>query len=123
MPWVPGVRPNSVPKTTSVSSSRPRCLRSLSSAGDRLVDLAAELAVVGFQAAVGVPGAGAAVGAVEDLHEAHAVLDQPPRGQALLAEGLGRLRGPGRTACASAAVSASQSTTSGTAVCMRKASS
>src|SRR3954447_4048415 len=30
LPSEPGVRPNSVPQTTSVSSSRPRCLRSLS---------------------------------------------------------------------------------------------
>ena len=37
---------------------------------------------------MGVPRAGAAVGAVEDLHEPHAALDQPPGGEALLAEGL-----------------------------------
>ena len=36
--------------------------------------------------AVGVPAAGAAVAAVVDLHEPHAALDQPPRGEAMLGE-------------------------------------
>src|SRR5262245_50699962 len=36
-----------------------------------------------------VPGSGAAVAAVEDLHEAHPALDQPACGEALLAERLG----------------------------------
>src|ERR1700730_15923438 len=39
-----------------------------------------------LQVAVRVPGAGAAVAAVEDLDEAHAALHQPPRRQALLPE-------------------------------------
>ena len=34
VPWANDVRPNSVPKTTSVSSSSPRCFRSLTSAAD-----------------------------------------------------------------------------------------
>ena len=42
--------------------------------------------MAGLQVAVGVPRAGAAVAAVEDLHEAHALLDEPAGGQALLAE-------------------------------------
>src|SRR5207244_1045171 len=46
-------------------------------AGDRFVHLTAVLRVVGLQATVGVPDAGAA-GAVLDLDEADAALDEPP---------------------------------------------
>ncbi len=56
---------------------------------DRAIDLAAVLAVIGLQPAVGVPRAGAAVAAVKDLHEADAPLDQPSGHQALAAERLG----------------------------------
>ena len=77
----------------------------------------------GLQVAVGVPGAGAAVAAVEDLDEAHAALDQPAGRQALLAEGPRVVAGPGRRARCVASVSSAKSTTSGTAVCIRKASS
>ena len=85
------MRPNSVAQTTIVSSSRPRCLRSVKQPGDRPVDLGALSGVVLPQAAVGVPGAGAAVGAVEDLHEPDAALDQPPGRQAHLAERAGHV--------------------------------
>ena len=54
-------------------------------AGDRQVDLGRELAVVGQDAGVGVPGAAAAA-AVEDLDEPHAALDQAAGGQAEPAE-------------------------------------
>ena len=83
-----GVRPNSVAQTTRVSSSRPRCLRSLSRPAIGWSTWA-QLAAWFCRRPVGVPGAGAAVGAVEDLHEADAALDQPARGQAHLAEGAG----------------------------------
>ena len=43
-----GVRPNSPPQTTSVSSSRPRAFRSVEQAGDRLVGRPAPLRVVAF---------------------------------------------------------------------------
>ena len=57
---------------------------------DRLIDLAAIARVIRFEPAVRVPGAGPAVGAVEDLHEPDAALDQPPGRQTELAERLGR---------------------------------
>ena len=85
IPASPGVRPNSVAKTTSVSSSRPRRSRSFSSAAIGWSTASAVARVIGFEAAVGVPGAGAAA-AVLDLNEAHAALDQPPRRQQLHAE-------------------------------------
>ena len=66
-------------------------LEVLEQAGDRQVDLRRELAVVGLDAGVRVPGAAAAA-AVEDLHEAHAALDQPPGRQAQLAERLASRR-------------------------------
>ena len=78
------MRPNSPPQTTSVESSSPRCLRSVSRRRDRLVGLPAALAVVVGEVVVGVP----LVVAV-DLHEPDAALDQPARQQALLAEGSG----------------------------------
>ena len=76
-------------------------LQILQQAGDRLIDLRAVGGVVACEIAVGVPAAGAAVAAVEDLHEPHAALDQPPRRQAVLAERRGRRRCPGRRASAS----------------------
>ena len=63
----------------------PALLEVLQQAGDRQVHLGRELAVVGLDAGVGVPGAAAAA-AVEDLHEPHAALDQPPGRQAEPAE-------------------------------------
>ena len=44
--------------------------------GDRPVDLGALRGVILPQATMGVPGAGAAVGAMEDLYEPDAALDQ-----------------------------------------------
>jgi len=51
-----------------------------------LIDLLAERGVVVFQSTVSIPGAGAAVAAVEDLHESHALFNQPAGHQALPAE-------------------------------------
>ena len=53
-----GVRPNSPPQMTSVSSSIPRCLRSLRKRGDRPVALAGELAVARSRCRRGCPRAG-----------------------------------------------------------------
>ena len=77
LPWAIGVRPNSPPQTTSVSSSMPRCFRSVISAADAPVDLLGlELDVV-LDAAVVVPVA------VVELDEAHAALGQPAGQQAV----------------------------------------
>ena len=75
-----GVRPNSPPQMTSVSSSRPRCFRSLTSAAHGLVGVAAVLLQVVDQVAVLVPGF------VEELDEAHAALDQAAGQQAVVGE-------------------------------------
>ena len=91
-------------------------------AGDGPVDLGAVGRVVLPEVAVGVPGAGAAVGAVEDLHEADAALDEPAGGEAHLAEGAGGVVVEAVERRRSAGSSA-KLRTSGTAVCMRKASS
>src|SRR5688500_4310135 len=56
---------------------------------DGLVGLRAERGVACLEVGVRVPRAAAAVGTVEDLHEAHAALDEPACGEALLAEGAG----------------------------------
>src|SRR5262249_39151894 len=61
-------------------------LEVLEQAADGPVHLAAQGGVAALEIAVGVPGAGAAVAAVEDLHEADAALHQSASGQALLAE-------------------------------------
>ena len=55
----------------------------------------------------------------EDLHEAHAALDQPPGDQALPAERGAVLCCPGRRASASRSVSWLTSSASGAAICMR----
>ena len=70
------MRPNSPPQTTSVSSSRPRCFRSLISAAQAWsVSLALAVDLLG-QIAVLVPAA------MQNLHDAHAALDQPAGQQA-----------------------------------------
>ena len=69
-----GVRPNSPPQMTSVSSSRPRCLRSTSSAPIAWSHSLGQVAVVDLEVVVAVPRL---AGAVPDLHEPHAALDQP----------------------------------------------
>ena len=93
-----GVRPNSPPITTSVSSSKPRCRRSLIKAAMRPVH---RLALV-RQAVADVFAGVRAVeipAPVEKLHEADALLHQPPGqedivGQAARA-GLGPVGSPG----------------------------
>ena len=62
-------------------------LQVLEQAGDGLIDLRGELRVVGLDLRVRIPLAAAAA-AVEELHEAHAALDEPARDEALLAERL-----------------------------------
>src|SRR3954468_6703886 len=54
--------------------------------GDRLINLGAIRTMVFEQTAVGVPTASIAVAAVEDLNEADAALDEPPRGEAMFGE-------------------------------------
>ena len=80
-----GVRPNSPPQMMSVSSSRPRCFRSLISAATGLSIVRALLGqavadVLARAGAVEVPAP------VEELHEAHALLDQPAGEQAVVRE-------------------------------------
>src|SRR5215467_6946723 len=53
---------------------------------DRLIDLFTQCRMAGFQSAVRVPRPGAAVGAMEDLHEPYPLLDKTAGGQTLLAE-------------------------------------
>ena len=59
--------------------------------GDRPIRFGGVLRVIGFDVAVRVPGVDVLIAhaAVEQLHEADAVLDQPPRHQTLPAERLG----------------------------------
>ena len=106
---------------TSVSSSSPRCFRSLISAASGLIDLLgtswqAVDDVVAGAGAVDVPAP------VEELHVAHAVLDQPAGEQAVVGERrrarLGAVHLEHR-----ASARGEMSITSGTAICMRKASS
>ena len=79
-PWRNGVRPNSPPQMTSVSSSRPRCFRSLTSAADGWsVSRHWILSCVG-QVAVLVPAG------VHELDEPHAALGQPAGHQAVVGE-------------------------------------
>ena len=80
LPWAIGVRPNSPPQTIRVSSSIPRCFRSVIRAAAGLVDLLGlELDVV-LDAAVVVPVA------VVELDEAHAALGQAAGQQAVRGE-------------------------------------
>ena len=80
------MRPNSPPQITSVLSSRPRCLRSVSSAAVGWSVSPRSLRVVLAEVAVGVPLAVAI-----NLDEPHAPLHQPAGQQALLAETARRL--------------------------------
>ena len=95
LPWLQGIRPNSVVQRTSVSSSMPRCFRSLISA-------AAPVAMPRpsgqwsrarsswlSQLRRGKPLSAPA----PDLHEPHAALEQPPGDQAVAAEVAGLLAG------------------------------
>ncbi len=80
-----GVRPNSAPQSTSVSSSSPRCCEIVEQAGDRAVDLGRLGDVALLHLLVMIPGV---VG--RDLDVAHAVLGELARQQALPAEVVGR---------------------------------
>ena len=76
-------------QTTSVSSSSPRALRSLQQRGGRLIEDRRVDVVLRLERLVAVPVADALahrVGAVEELHEAHAALEQPPGEQAVAGE-------------------------------------
>ena len=89
VPWAIGVRPNSPPQTTSVSSQQAAALQVLEQAGDRLVGGPGIVGMALLQVAVLVPAVVAQV-LTEHLDEPHAALDQPPGDQALPAVGLGR---------------------------------
>ena len=114
LPCAIGVRPNSPPQMTSVSSSMPRCFRSLISAAARLSTSLAATCDVVLDAAVVVPVA------VIELDEAHAALGQPPGQQAV-----GRERAVAALACRTGRASPSARSTGpsgpGTLVCMRNA--
>ena len=75
-----GVRPNSPPQITSVSSSIPRCLRSARKAAIGRSHWRGQLAVAGGQVVVVVPRLAVAV---PELDEANAALEQPPGRQEL----------------------------------------
>ena len=90
------MRPNSVTQTTSVSSSRPRAFQVAQQRGGGLIEDRAVDVVLRLERLVAVPVADAfahRVGAVEQLHEAHAAFEQPPGEQAVAGEaGLDRVR-------------------------------
>ena len=71
-----GVRPNSPPQITRVSSSRPRCLRSMISAAEAWSVFSAVVLVVAADVRMRVPAL------VVDVHEAHAALDHAAGQQA-----------------------------------------
>ena len=97
------------PRSTSVSSSRPRCFRSVHQRGGRLVGVAGTGRVRSLrQVAVLVPAA------VEELDEAHAALGQPAGQQAVGGEGAGLARRRGRTGRRSCCGSFDRSVSSGT---------
>ncbi len=81
--------------------------------------LAVRLVVLGVGCVPVVTSAAAG----EDLHEPDAPLDQPPGDQAVGPEFEPRSDCPGRRVASVASVSRPRSTASGTAACMRKASS
>ena len=78
---------------TSVSSSMPRCFRSVSSAAMALVALPGEPAVVDLEVVVVVPRLALAV---PDLHEAHALLEQSAGDQELPGLDAGAVASRGR---------------------------
>ena len=81
------MRPNSPPQTTSVVSSRPRDLRSVSRAAIGWSTARALFSWPWLQVGVLVPAV-AADGRTQELDEAHAPLDQAPRDQAFASEDL-----------------------------------
>ena len=113
-PWAMGVRPNSPPQTTSVSSSMPRCLRSLIRAAEAWSTSLALTGMSRFSAAVHVPVA------MVELDEPHAALGQPPGQQAVGRERAVVARGAVQVEDAAWAPW-TRSISSGTLVCMRKA--
>ncbi len=117
-PCAVGVRPNSPPQRTSVSSSSPRAFRSASRPAIGRSTSRAFCAWSLLQVAVLVP-----LVAVGNLHEAHAALGEPPGHQALAAEVL-RLRVVEAVELARRRRFAGRCpATRGAAACMRKASS
>ncbi len=86
-----GERPNSPPQTTSVSSSIPRRLRSLSSAATGRSVVGGHPEVVLLDVVVGVPLLVPRPAAGDDADEPDALLDQPPGEQAAPAVVVGRL--------------------------------
>ena len=91
-----GVRPNSPPQTTSVSSSSPRAFRSVSRPAIGWSTARAIFVVPAHEVLVLVPQV-----AGGDLDEPHAGLGEPAGQQALPAEVVGLRRRRCRTACAS----------------------
>src|SRR5437588_10832836 len=80
LPSAVGVRPNSPPQITRVSSSKPRAFKSRSSAANGAIgggtvigEFLAEFAVLVPKLATGAFGCGGMI----NLHHAHAPLDQP----------------------------------------------
>ena len=89
--WVNGVRPNSVVKRTSVSSSRPRCRRSLSRPATGWSMRCASwvwLSLTFSWPSQLIRGRAERAAGIE-LHEPHALLDQPAGEQAIAAESRG----------------------------------
>ncbi len=87
--WLYGVRPNSVVQNTTVSSSRPRALRSRSSPAigwsERTHIFSKSEPGVMSPWLSQLPEAPVEPGAAPELDEPHAALDQPPRDEAIAA--------------------------------------
>ena len=104
-----------MPQTTSVSSSRPRCFRSLSRPAIGWSTCWHRSRVVCLRGRRGRPRRRRRRAAVEDLDEAHAALDQPPRRQAHARRTAASRRGRGRRAAGSPRSPRRSCSTSGTA--------
>ena len=85
LPWLHGMRPNSVVQITIVSSSRPRAFRSLISAaaGWSMPAAMSPWSLARSSWLSQLRRGKAVVGAAPDLHEAHAALQQPPGDEAV----------------------------------------
>ena len=109
------MRPNSPPQTTSVSSSRPRCFRSVTQRGRRLVGVAALVAEVAAAGCRAGPSRGG--GSARSARRA-----RPAGGPAGSWRRTCRASSRrGRTGRASPAAPCDRSVSSGTLVCMRNA--
>ena len=97
-PSLVGVRPNSPPQIEQRLVPEPGALQVGDQRGDRLVGLAGVQLVVGDAVVVAVPGVLDVAAAGIELDEAHALLEQPARDQALAAEVGRELVVRGRTA-------------------------